>query len=165
MAEFKRLSDVEVVAEPTESANVLIEEDGVIKKAPKTAVGGAGGGGISYDAIIAVAGNPYMSCDFSECDISADTTEILNVVEKLQNNEIVNVAIKYYYTYGTNEYYSFIPASVRCRAEGTTNSGDNQLNIGCLMTSYHNTWYTININFSTTDGSYIDSTYKTITLT
>jgi hypothetical protein len=44
MAEFKKLSDVEVIAEPTESANVLIEENGVIKKAPKTAVGGAGGG-------------------------------------------------------------------------------------------------------------------------
>lgn len=41
--EFKRLSDVEVVAEPTESANVLIEENGVIKKAPKTAVGGVSG--------------------------------------------------------------------------------------------------------------------------
>lgn len=38
--EFKKLSDVEVVAEPTEFANVLIEENGVIKKAPKTAVGG-----------------------------------------------------------------------------------------------------------------------------
>lgn len=38
--EFKRLSDVEVVAEPIESANVFIEEDGVIKKAPKTAIGG-----------------------------------------------------------------------------------------------------------------------------
>ena len=38
--EFKKLSDVDVVAEPTESANVLIEENGVIKKAPKTAVGG-----------------------------------------------------------------------------------------------------------------------------
>lgn len=37
--EFKKLSDVEIVEEPTESANVLIEEDGVIKKAPKTAVG------------------------------------------------------------------------------------------------------------------------------
>lgn len=41
--EFKKLSDVEVVAEPSESANVLIEENGVIKKAPKTAVGGTGG--------------------------------------------------------------------------------------------------------------------------
>lgn len=40
---FKSIADVEVVAEPAESANVLIEENGVIKKAPKTAVGGAGG--------------------------------------------------------------------------------------------------------------------------
>jgi hypothetical protein len=45
---FKSIADVEVVAEPAESANVLIEENGVIKKAPKTAVGGAGG----YDAIV-----------------------------------------------------------------------------------------------------------------
>ena len=37
---FKSIADVEVVAEPTESANVLIEENGIIKKAPKTAVGG-----------------------------------------------------------------------------------------------------------------------------
>ena len=37
--EFKRLSDVEVVAEPAESANVLIEENGVIKKAPKSEIG------------------------------------------------------------------------------------------------------------------------------
>ena len=48
--EFKRLSDVEVVAEPAESANVLIEENGVIKKAPKTAVGG--GGNTEWDARI-----------------------------------------------------------------------------------------------------------------
>ena len=41
--EFKKLSDVEVVAEPTESANILIEDNGVIKKAPKNAIGGAGG--------------------------------------------------------------------------------------------------------------------------
>lgn len=54
--EFKRLSDVEVVAEPTESANVLIEENGVIKKAPKTAVGGAGGGGEEPDMVITVEG-------------------------------------------------------------------------------------------------------------
>ena len=39
--EFKSINDIEVVAEPTESANVLIEENGVIKKAPKTAVGGS----------------------------------------------------------------------------------------------------------------------------
>lgn len=40
MAEFKRLSDVESVVEPIETANILIEENGVIKKAPKTSIGG-----------------------------------------------------------------------------------------------------------------------------
>lgn len=59
--EFKKLSDVEVVAEPSESANVLIEENGVIKKAPKTAVGGAGGGGadgeVGYDFDAEVSGD------------------------------------------------------------------------------------------------------------
>lgn len=53
MAEFKKLSDVEVIAEPAESANVLIEENGVIKKAPKTAVGG-GAGGNEYDIVLTV---------------------------------------------------------------------------------------------------------------
>jgi hypothetical protein len=49
---FKSIADVEVVAEPAESANVLIEENGVIKKAPKTAVGGNNGADavvIQYD--------------------------------------------------------------------------------------------------------------------
>lgn len=49
---FKSIADVEVVAEPAESANVLIEENGVIKKAPKTAVGGAGG--VEPDMIVDV---------------------------------------------------------------------------------------------------------------
>lgn len=47
---FKSIADVEVVAEPTEFANVLIEENGIIKKAPKTAVGGGGG----HDELIVV---------------------------------------------------------------------------------------------------------------
>ena len=40
--EFKKLGDVEIAEAISESANVLIEEDGVIKKAPKSAVGGGG---------------------------------------------------------------------------------------------------------------------------
>ena len=40
--EFKKLNDVEIVETPIDTANVLIEEDGVIKKAPKSAVGGGG---------------------------------------------------------------------------------------------------------------------------
>lgn len=41
---FKSIADVEVVEKPVDTANVLIEEDGVVKKAPMSAVGGAGGG-------------------------------------------------------------------------------------------------------------------------
>ena len=36
--EFKKLSDVEVIVEPSESANVIIEEDGVIKKTSMDAI-------------------------------------------------------------------------------------------------------------------------------
>ena len=49
---FKSIADVEVVAEPAESANVLIEENGVIKKTSKTAVGGA-----EADLIIGINGH------------------------------------------------------------------------------------------------------------
>lgn len=42
MAEFKKLADVEIVTEPAETVNILIEENGIIKKAPKTIVGGGG---------------------------------------------------------------------------------------------------------------------------
>lgn len=47
MAEYKprKLAEVDVVAEPADGANVLIEQDGEIKRAPKTAVGGGVGGG------------------------------------------------------------------------------------------------------------------------
>jgi hypothetical protein len=66
---FKSIADVEVVAKPTESANVLIEENGVIKKVPKTEVGGkddgAGSGAVfihydqESDSVVAVTPNSF----------------------------------------------------------------------------------------------------------
>ena len=50
--EFKKLSDVEVVEAVSDAANVLIEENGVIKKAPKTQVGGAGGGSAKSEGAV-----------------------------------------------------------------------------------------------------------------
>lgn len=41
MAEFTKLSAVEAVETVSETANVLIEEDGVIKRVPKTAIAGS----------------------------------------------------------------------------------------------------------------------------
>jgi hypothetical protein len=74
MAEFRKLSDVEVVAEPAESANVLIEENGVIKKAPKTAVGGTGGGD---------DGNYFISFDGDEWKDSIQSYPVLAATENL----------------------------------------------------------------------------------
>ena len=42
--EFKKLAGVDTVETATDAANVLIEEDGVIKRVPKTEVGASGGG-------------------------------------------------------------------------------------------------------------------------
>jgi hypothetical protein len=45
MAEFKKLSEVEMLESASDNATVLIEEGGDIKRVPKGAVGGAGGVG------------------------------------------------------------------------------------------------------------------------
>ena len=44
--EFKKLSEVTALEEATETAHVLIEENGEIYRVPKTAVGGGNVGGI-----------------------------------------------------------------------------------------------------------------------
>ena len=86
--EFKRLSDVEVVAEPAESANVLIEENGVIKKAPKTAVGGSN---TEWNAIIEVVegGSGY----FSSMELVSGDFESLK--EKIFAGAFPNVLVRY----------------------------------------------------------------------
>lgn len=45
---FKSIADVEVVEKPVDTANVLIEENGVVKKAPMSGVGGAFG----FDVVV-----------------------------------------------------------------------------------------------------------------
>jgi hypothetical protein len=86
--EFKRLSDVEVVAEPAESANVLIEEDGIIKKAPKTAVGG---GNTEWDAIFEVVEGHSGYFESTEL-VSGSYQDLAN---KLNNDTFPNVLIKF----------------------------------------------------------------------
>lgn len=90
--DFKKLSDVEVVAEPIESANVLIEEDGVIKKAPKTAVGGAGGGIVIHFTINEDDELEIPVFDFNE--IKSSILNGINVVCFERNPD--------------GEYYSFV---------------------------------------------------------
>ena len=105
--EFKRLSDVEVVAEPTESANVLIEENGVIKKAPKTAVGGGG----EWDAVIEI--NPDVS---SLDDVDSEHLTLISggfdpIFEKAQSGEKPRVLFRWPWWYGEVQYLEFWEAT------------------------------------------------------
>lgn len=93
--EFKRLSDVEVVAEPTESANVLIEEDGVIKKAPKTAVGGNS----KWDAVIEYV---YTDDDNYVNLVSGDCMTVGNKI--MNDGEAPNIMIRSQTQYGDIAY-------------------------------------------------------------
>lgn len=113
--EFKKLSDVDIVETPSETANVLIEEDGVIKKAPKTAVGGAssaGGGSNEYDMIIHAFYDTYHwinEIQPEDCEIVVGSYE--DLVEKLMsdNDYAPKVLFKFKtdYTYITIQFNSF----------------------------------------------------------
>lgn len=92
--EFKKLSDVEVVAEPAESANVLIEENGVIKKAPKTAVGGG-----EWDAVIDCGeGMPNGYTD--ESLLVFESGNYNTIKAKWDEGEMPKIMLKYFDEYG-----------------------------------------------------------------
>lgn len=82
--EFKKLSDVEVVETPADTANVLIEENGVIKKAPRTAVGGG-----EADMVIHVI---FEGMD-SEPVISIISGSYDEVVQKIDNMEPILILV------------------------------------------------------------------------
>ena len=82
---FKSIADVDVVAEPSEAANVLIEENGVIKKAPKTAVGGAGKS--EADIIFEIVHDPD-NWSYNVSFVKGSYDEILNIYKNGQIPEI-----------------------------------------------------------------------------
>lgn len=106
---FKSIADVEVVAEPAESANVLIEENGVIKKAPKTAVGG---GSTEWDAVIEDCNTDDES--YTRL-ISGDYDTLYNKIMVDKEVPKVKVISKYSW-YGTN--YACSSADVIYQIEG-----------------------------------------------
>ena len=101
MAEFKKLSEVEAVRAVQDNANVLIEEDGVIKKAPKTAVGG---GGIKQY---------YILVDTTERDEEGSpkteaSENIFQIVKNmLEKKEIIDLLLYYRGLNGSADYFQF----------------------------------------------------------
>ena len=90
---FKSIADVEVVAEPNESANVLIEEDGVIKKAPKTAIGGGSGA-----LIVCTDNNDYSNVTAPDW--------FYDVIDEMYNDPSKAQPIICYATQGDNRYFN-----------------------------------------------------------
>ena len=105
--EFKKLSEVAMLEEASETAHVLIEENGEIYRVPKTAVGGGNVGGIKT-AIIrdsrylnAIAGVSTMmsqtpavtyeciNMSFEEAYETMAKGEPLNVVGMLTNPDVL----------------------------------------------------------------------------
>lgn len=107
---FKSIADVEVVAEPTESANVLIEEDGVIKKAPKTAVGG---GNTEWDAVIEY----YSDDDYYIKWISGDYQTLYNKL--MVEHEIPKVKV-----ISTHHYYNLYITVCQSQVMYDASNGD-----------------------------------------
>ena len=105
--EFKKLSDVEVVEAVSDNANVLIEENGVIKKAPKNQVGGAPiGSGI----------DTYMIVFYGMSDNPVFVSEGLfeRIVYMFEQKIPINLAIYEYQTYddGIFLYESYVPCAI-----------------------------------------------------
>lgn len=126
--EFKKLSDVEVIAEPTESANVLIEEDGVIKKAPKTAVGGAGGSE-TPDMVIGLTNTSSISTSMSSSDFTIISGTFDNVKNKVLAGEMPNIVVRHEYVYGSSTFLTTFKAH-KCAFE------DSSLYINVQLSSY-----------------------------
>ena len=102
--EFTKLSDVEVVETPMDTANVLIEEDGIIKKAPKTAVGGSS----NIDLLISCN---TESLNFNGSNYTVNKEDIKAARNKMLNGEPVNIVLKHIYVYSGITFYKFANCS------------------------------------------------------
>lgn len=101
---FKSIADVEVVAEPAETANVLIEENGVIKKAPKTAVGGAG----DNEADLVIAVNSRRHIKITSNTFYIEHGSVNAVLDAIRDERIPDIRMRFYYNADAENIGEFI---------------------------------------------------------
>lgn len=188
MAEFKKLSAVEAVASVSDTASVLIEEDGVIKRAPKSEVGGVKVASTAEigQAIIVKAvdesGNPTewecanmakgeepdmvitisnsMSALPTEDDVVVTKGSVQEIATKLHAYEIPDVRIRWEYT-SNNYVYEYVELAVPCTFYG------EWVFVSCMYMNPNN-WddtYCLGIGFVAETGSISSITRKKITVT
>lgn len=113
--EFKKLSEAEVVETPADTANVLIEEDGVIKKTPKTAVGGAGvEAGVEADMVIYVRQSSAGSIEVTSDNYTIGEGSVDAVFDAIREGRPPVVKVRYKssnlsaYTAMVNDYTAYV---------------------------------------------------------
>ena len=98
--EFTRLADVPVIEEVKDDDFALIVQDGDVKRAPKSAIGG-GTGGMGLDALIS-----YKHIDGDETTTLL-TGDYKKIMEKYQNMEPIFAAIHIVRKSQYSNYYHF----------------------------------------------------------
>lgn len=92
--EFKKLSKVDTVETVSDTASVLIEENGVIKRAPKTEVGGKSA---EWDVVIHLEGGYTMETVESFELVQGSFDELY---EKIKSKKMPKACIYWHYHYG-----------------------------------------------------------------
>lgn len=105
MADFKKLSAVEAIEAVSDTANVLIEENGVIKKAPKTAVGGAGGS--EPDLVIAINNHYIKKITADAYHIECGNVEA--VINAIGEGRMPNIKMRFYLNANAENVGEYIP--------------------------------------------------------
>lgn len=84
--EFTRLADVEVVETANDTDKVLIEQNGEIKRVPKTEVGGSGGGNM-------LVLNATVNPDSGEMSLVSSSMTLDEAITAMSNNELTGAMI------------------------------------------------------------------------
>ena len=95
--EFKKLGDVEIAEAISESANVLIEENGAIKRVPKSAVGGGGGMGVSNMLVTVVPTNTDAGIVMVPSHTYAEVEDALNANADVRLRMLNDNVSEYYW--------------------------------------------------------------------
>ena len=151
---FKSIADVEVVAEPTESANVLIEENGVIKKTSKTAIGG-----VEADMVIALT--MQLDCNTPTADttvVAIENGSLEAVAEALRDGRPPVVKCKRYYV--TNGFDTSFPV-----VEGGVYDCDVYYYNGTITCSFFASGCCVRIVMNIDDPEYLEVWVHPLTMT
>lgn len=89
--EFTKLSEVSLIQEVSENTNVLVEENGEIRRVPKTQVGGAGS---EPDMVIEIINeSTYEIDDVVKDDVKITTGDIGEIIDMIENGHIPNIEV------------------------------------------------------------------------